>query len=329
MNELPMSALEPAGPQADRIGALWNLFLVVAVIVTVLVIGVELVGVVRAVRRRRREAFADPLARDPVGDRRRLHVIAVATAATVATLIGLLIASVETGKALAALGDRRPAEGQPLTIKITGHQWWWEVEYEHTVPALRVTTANELHLPVGRPVLLRLASSDVIHSLSIPSLHGKKDLIPGRENVTWIQADRAGVFRGQCAEFCGVQHARMALPVVAEAPAAFEAWLAHQRQPAPPPATEAARRGQAVFLTGACVMCHTIRGTDAGATAGPELTHLASRTSLAAGTLPNTRGHLLGWISDPQRIKPGVRMPPNPLPSADLDALLAYLETLR
>src|SRR5581483_5301132 len=162
---------------------------------------------------------------------------------------------------------------------------------------------------------IRLSSSDVIHSLWVPSLAGKKDLIPGHRTSLWLQADTPGVYRGQCAEFCGVQHAKMALLVIAEPPERYRTWLA--------------RRGLAVFLGSSCVLCHAIAGTPAASRMGPDLTHLASRRTLAAGSLPNRRGALAGWIADPQRIKPGSRMPPNPLGPGDLRALLAYLEGLR
>jgi cytochrome c oxidase subunit 2 len=169
----------------------------------------------------------------------------------------------------------------------------------------------------------------VIHSFWVPGLQGKMDMIPGRTNVTWLQADRTGVWRGQCAEYCGLQHAKMAFLVVAERPDSFAGWLARQRDTAPTPIDELTRRGQEVFLSSSCVMCHAISGTPAGSRIGPDLTHLASRRTIAAGTLPNTRGNLAGWILDPQRIKPGTRMPPNQLDPADLQALLAYLESLK
>jgi cytochrome c oxidase subunit II len=176
---------------------------------------------------------------------------------------------------------------------------------------------------------LTLRSVDVIHSFWVPNLQGKKDLIPGRVNTLYLQADRPGVFRGQCAEFCGLQHAHMALHVVAESEDDFAHWQEQQRRAAPEPATEEQRRGRDVFLSNSCVLCHAINGTSAGGVTGPNLTHVASRISLAAGTLPNTRGHLAGWIVDPQLRKPGNNMPPNLLRGNDLQSLLSYLETLR
>jgi cytochrome c oxidase subunit 2 len=169
----------------------------------------------------------------------------------------------------------------------------------------------------------------VIHSFWVPNLQGKKDLIPGQVNTLHLQADRPGVFRGQCAEFCGLQHAHMALYVVAEPKEEFARWQARQRQPAPEPATDEQRDGLGVFLSSSCVLCHAINGTSAGGVTGPNLTHVASRLSLAAGTLPNTRRHLAGWIVDPQSQKPGNNMPPNLLRPDELQALLSYLEILR
>jgi cytochrome c oxidase subunit 2 len=216
-----------------------------------------------------------------------------------------------------------------LTIQVTGHRWWWEVHYLDSRPDRIAVTANEIHLPVGRPVRVELLSNDVIHSLWIPQLSGKTDLIPGQRNLTWLQADRAGIYRGQCGEYCGTQHARMALTVVAEEPAAFEAWLARQRTPAAAPADSATASGAKVFAASACPLCHTVRGTGAGGAQGPDLTHLAGRHTLGAGLLPNDRGHLLGWVANPQTFKPGSLMPAVPLPPADLEAVVSYLQSLK
>jgi cytochrome c oxidase subunit 2 len=198
-----------------------------------------------------------------------------------------------------------------------------------TVPERRVIGANEIHVPVGEPIQIIATSRDVIHSLWVPNLHGKKDLIPGHTTATWFQADTPGVYRGQCAEFCGHQHAKMALWIVAEPRDVYEKWYASQLETPPPPTDSVALAGQNVFLTKNCAMCHTISGTLAGSRVGPDLTHIASRRSLAAGTLPNTRENLAAWILDAQKIKPGSRMPQNPMPKAELDALVTYLQTLR
>jgi cytochrome c oxidase subunit 2 len=169
----------------------------------------------------------------------------------------------------------------------------------------------------------------VIHSFWVPNLHGKMDLIPGRQTVLWLQADKPGVYRGQCAEYCGLQHANMAFSVIAETSDDFERWLMAQRQPAPPPASPEQQRGLEVLQSGTCAMCHTVRGTIAGGRTAPDLTHVATRSTLAAGTLPNVRDNLARWIADPQHVKPGSRMPSTGISPEDLQALLAYLETLK
>jgi cytochrome c oxidase subunit 2 len=238
-------------------------------------------------------------------------------------LFGVLFASVVTGRAVATPGP------DTLIVEVTGNQWWWTVEYDHPDPSLRVTTANELRLPVGRAVAIHLKSNDVIHSFWVPNLHGKIDLIPGRRNTIRLRADHPGIYRGQCAEYCGLQHANMAFTVIAEAPEAFERWIVAQRQPAPEPSTPEQIRGREVVERGPCAMCHTVQGTRAGGRMGPDLTHVATRSTLAAGTVPNTPGYLAGWIADPQHLKPGTRMPSTGLSSSDLQAVLAYLGTLR
>jgi cytochrome c oxidase subunit 2 len=217
-----------------------------------------------------------------------------------------------------------PTAPAALRIDVIGHDWWWEVRYPHH----GFTTANEIHIPVGQPVQLVLTSTDVIHSFWVPQLQGKMDLTPGRVTTLWLRADSPGEYRGQCAEFCGVQHAKMAFLVIAQPPDQFDAWLDRQRQPASAPAAPLARQGEAVFLRSNCIECHTIAGTSATGARGPNLTHLASRRTLAAGTLANNRGNLGGWIVDPQALKPGNHMPPSRLSPADLHALLAYLESL-
>jgi cytochrome c oxidase subunit 2 len=250
--------------------------------------------------------------------------VSIATALTVLILFGFLVYDVAVGRQLT-----RGLGKDALQVRVIGHQWWWELQYRDSVAHNWFTTANELHIPVGRPVALELLSTDVIHSFWPPTVSQKRDLIPGKDNSLWLQADTPGVYRGQCAEYCGQQHAKMAFLVIAQRPDSFASWLAAQRDTALTPTTELARRGQEVFLASSCVMCHAIGGTPAGSRVGPDLTHLASRRTIAAGTLPNTRGNLAGWIVDPQKIKPGTRMPPNQLKPADLQALLAYLETLK
>jgi cytochrome c oxidase subunit 2 len=255
--------------------------------------------------------------------RRMTRTVATATGVTVLLLFVLLVASVATGRATSKL------EGKPLVLEVKGHQWWWEVQYLDAVPSRGVTTANEIHIPVGRPVTIKLSSSDVIHSFWVPNLHGKKDLIPGHDNSISIQADRPGIFYGQCAEFCGFQHAHMGLIVIAEPPERYQAWLDGQRQSSVTPQTPEQLRGQKLVELLPCANCHTIHGTQASGRTGPDLTHLASRRTIAAGMLPNTRGHLGGWLADPQGVKPGTLMPPNPMDSRDLQSVLDYLEILK
>ena len=308
------SALDSAGVQAARIEWLWWLMLWVCTAVFVAV----LVALGMAVWRGRSADTARP------SESTLVRGVAIATATTIVILVGLLFASVATGRAIGSL-----SQADPLTVHITGYQWWWSIEYAYPQPNLRFTTANELHLPVGRPILFKLRSADVIHSFWVPNLHGKTDLVPGRENRTWLQVDKPGIYRGQCAEYCGTQHAHMALVVVAEPSDDFERWVVAQRQPAPRPSTAAQSRGLNVIERGPCALCHTIRGTSAGARTAPDLTHFASRSTIAAGTVPNTPGYLAGWISDPQHVKPGNRMPATGLTGEDLQAVLAYMETLK
>lgn len=311
------SVLDPAGPQAGRIEDLWWIFFWVCTAVFVLVLAALLAAIYRARRSQTGQGGREQ-------ERRLTRTVGAATVVSAVILIGLLVLSISTGR---AVGSSAPPDA--LTIEVVGHQWWWEIKYDHPIPSQSFTTANEIHIPVGRPIRIKTRSTDVIHSFWVPNLHGKRDLIPGKPSETWLQADRAGVFRGQCAEFCGAQHAHMAFVVVAEPPAAFESWRSAQLQPPPPPAQPLERRGQEVFLALPCPTCHTVAGTPAGGRVGPELTHLASRRTLAAGTLPNTRGHLAGWILDPQTQKPGNKMPAVALRSDDMEALLAYLESLR
>jgi cytochrome c oxidase subunit 2 len=212
-----------------------------------------------------------------------------------------------------------------LTVDVVGHQWWWEARY----PASGVVTANEIHIPVGTRVRAVVTTDDVIHSFWVPELNRKIDMIPGRRNEILLDADRAGVYRGQCAEFCGLQHAHMAFLVYADTPANFSAWLDAQRRPARAPPGGLAARGRAVFLSQSCGDCHTIRGTSADGRVGPDLTHLASRATLAADTIPNRPPDLSEWIADPQHVKPGNRMPAVGLSDAQVRAVVAYLETLR
>ena len=313
------SVVAPAGQPAGNIAGLWWIALSISVVVWVLVMAALLYG---AFRKRVAPTHQAPI---QVGaERGATLIVSIAVALTVVVLLVWLALSVSGDRALASMP---PAAS--VDIQVTGHQWWWEVRYLAPQPSEQFTTANEIHVPVGRPVMLQLTSADVIHSFWVPNVDGKRDLIPGHVTTTWFQADTPGVYRGQCAEFCGYQHANMALYVVAESPARYATWLAAQREPAAPPRDSLAKRGEVVFLSSPCPYCHAIEGTMALGRTAPDLTHFGSRMSIAAGELPNTRGNLAGWILDPQQVKPGNKMPATTMGSSDLQALLAYLESLR
>lgn len=306
------NSLDPAGAHAERIGRLWDLFLGVSVVVYVLV----LIVLAIALFRRRAQAQTE-------NTRGMYSAVSVATGISVLTLFGLLIASIFTGRGLASI------TGNAVTIELTGRQWWWQADYDHPDKSKRFTTANEINIPVGVPVHVKLRSPDVIHSLWIPNLHGKQDMIPGHNGDIILQATRPGVYRGQCAEFCGLQHAKMALWVNAMPPAEFAQWTEEQRQASKIPSTPEQRKGQEVFLGAPCPLCHNIAGTDASGKTGPDLTHFASRRSIAAASLPNRRDTLAQWILDPQHVKPGAYMPATVLHRGELEPLLAYLESLQ
>ncbi len=313
------SALHAGGPEAARIARLWWLFFWISTIVFVLVLVIATLAVVRG-RRRARSAEVET----QPSEARLTYAVGAAVGVTVVILLVLLVSSIWTGRLLASIGT-----SSAVTIDITGHQWWWELDYREADASRHVKGANEIHIPVGRPVVLKVTSHDVIHSFWAPNLQGKRDLIPGYTTAIWIQADQPGVFRGQCAEFCGRQHAHMAFEIVAESGARFDSWRDAQLLPAHEPANDAERRGLEVFRNAQCALCHTVRGSGANGLVGPDLTHLASRRTIAAATLPNSRGHLAGWIVDSQHIKPGNQMPPNPIGADDLQALLTYLESLK
>lgn len=223
-----------------------------------------------------------------------------------------------------------PSHAAEEEVRVIGHQWWWELEYRFGGRSQWVPTANEIHVPVRHTVQLELVTSDVIHSFWVPRLHGKVDLVPGMNNAIRIRADRRGVYLGTCAEFCGAQHANMQLAVIADEPAEFAHWLRAQRADAVAPVTPAAQRGYQVFMNGPCVVCHAIRGTTAHGSVGPDLTHLASRRTIAAGTLPNTRANLQAWVTNAQSLKPGSRMPSfTQFTGRELNDLVTYLQTLR
>jgi cytochrome c oxidase subunit II len=302
------SVLDPAGAQASRIDGLWWLMLWISAAVALAVFGLMVAAIVRRRRRGLEIDHAEPRWGDP-------FVVVAGVVLPVLILTGVFVASVRDLNAIQG-GDPR------LTVDVIGHVWWWEGRY----PGGAVV-ANELHIPVGQTVAFRLTTADVIHSFWVPQLAQKLDMIPGRANTLLVRADEPGTYRGQCAEFCGLQHAHMALSVVAEPPAEFAAWLRRQAEPAATPEGRSAA-GLQVFLGSSCAGCHTIRGTEAAGTLGPDLTHIASRETIAARTLTNTHENLRAWIADPQAFKPGAVMPPTELSSEELRSIVQYLEGL-
>ncbi|MEZ4869104.1 MAG: cytochrome c oxidase subunit II [Caldilineaceae bacterium] len=307
------AVLDPHGPAAVQISGLSWLLIGLGTLVYVGVSGFLLA----ALFRRRQAQRAVGVSRENGGPP------IVIWGGIVMPVVVLLIVFGLTLNTLIALSA--PEHPDELVINVIGHQWWWEVEY----PAQEILTANEIHIPVGQPVRIRLMAEDVIHSFWVPQLHGKLDMIPGQTNTFRIQADTPGAYRGLCAEFCGIQHARMLFLVVAKAPADFVAWVETQRAPAAAPTTTLAEQGQALFLDSTCAQCHAIAGTTAAGQLGPDLTHFASRSEIAAGVLENNRTNLATWITDPQKIKRGSLMPATLLTVTELEALLAYLESLK
>jgi cytochrome c oxidase subunit II len=307
------SALAPQGPQAAHLSWLLWSFIVICTIIWLLVMLV----LVLALRRR---AVPDG---EPHRERRAGVIVGLSVAASVLVIIVLTVMSYAATRGLST------AAGDPLVIRLRGYQWWWEITYVDTRPDRTLVTANEIHIPVGRPVRVELSAADVIHSFWVPNLAGKQDLIPGRSNDLTFIAGRLGVYRGQCAEFCGLQHAHMALLVIVEEQAAFDAWREVQLQAARLPETAEQEAGRAFFTSQPCGACHRVRGTSAAGTLGPDLTHVASRQTIAAGLLPTTRGSLAAWIADPQTIKPGNNMPMVPMTPEQLRAVSAWLAELK
>jgi cytochrome c oxidase subunit II len=320
------SAFDPAGTQSRHIYSLWKLYLSVGVATYV----ITMLFILVAIRRKRRHAATivpEPvqIIPEPRREKRMTTVVSVSLGITTIILLILMFAEFSTTRAIAGLAG----DPSPMKIRITARQWWWEVRYEEKTASEIVIDANEIHIPVGRTVQFDLQSPDVIHSFWIPNLSGKKDIVPAHGSSLYIKADRPGTYYGQCAEFCGLQHAKMRFVVIVESAEDFEKWRSAALQPAAEPTTDMQQRGRDVFLGGTCIMCHTVSGTPARGTVGPNLTHVASRKMLAAASIPNTPGHLAGWITDPQKIKPGVRMPQHNFDPNDLRALLEYLESLK
>ena len=303
------SLLDPQSEAAERVEGMWWLTFAISTAVVVVVVAFIAVAV-----RRGRGATGDEIDRRPVawGDR---FIVIAGLVVSGAILAGTFVVSLGL---LDALAD--PPEPPALTIDVVARNWWWEVRYPNGA-----VTANEIHIPAGRTVELRLVAGDVIHSFWVPQLNVKKDHVPGMDNRMWLTADRPGRYRGQCAEFCGLQHARMAFYFEADHPEEFEAWLAMQARPAREPVTPLARTGRDVFATSSCAGCHTIRGVTAVAELGPDLTHLASRETIAAGTLSLTPDTLATFVHNAQIDKPGATMPPTELAPEQVAAVVEYL----
>lgn len=314
----PLNYLVGFGDKANPVVALTWGVLVISVIVVAIISALVIWGVLK---RRTNAALPEnvPVEHRGSGLNWIGWGVGISSIALVFTLIWTVVVLAEVNE------PPRPAG---LTIEVTGNQWWWKARYLNDDPSQVFTTANELHIPVGVPVRVKLIGADVIHSFWVPQLTGKTDTIPGQTNVTWLEASQPGRYRGQCTEYCGEQHAHMALFVNAEPPAQFEAWREAQVAPAADPTAPEAVQGEQIFAF-KCGACHTVRGTDALGTVAPDLTHLMSRGTIAAGALTNTPSNLSGWIANPQTIKPGTRMPTLYLSGAELTAVRSYLETLK
>jgi cytochrome c oxidase subunit II len=313
------SALDAQGTPAQLLEQL-----ILGIIAACAVVWLAVVAVLGRALCRRRPPTGAPLVLDERRERRMMIAVVAGIAATVVTITGFTAASFMTTRSLAAAS---PAD---LTIKVRGKQWWWDVEYAGSASQPVLKTANEIHIPVGRSVRVELEGDDVIHSFWVPSLAGKQDLIPGRANVLTVRAERSGVYRGQCAEFCGLQHAHMAFLVVADDADAFGDWARTQAGPAAPESSDPLiDKGREVFLSKPCAACHAIRGTSAKGVTGPDLTHVGGRRYIAAGLLPTTLGSLAAWIADPQTLKPGNNMPLVPLAPEELRAVAAYMSSLK
>jgi cytochrome c oxidase subunit 2 len=303
------SVLHPASEEARAIAWLWWTMLFVYGSVFLITIGLTGVAIFR------KRAKPESPSIEPPGGAARFVVVAGIVVPSV-ILLAMLVLALHTGSAL-----RSPAT--TMTIRVTAHQWWWDVRYGDD----EVITANEIVIPVGVAVGLELGSGDVIHSFWVPNLHGKMDMVPDHRNRFWIRADKVGTYRGICAEFCGDQHAWMGLDVIVLEAQEFDDWLAQRRQTRPPNPIET--RGLEIFTGAGCAACHAIRATEAIGSIGPNLTHVASRRMLGASTIPNSRASLRRWITEPQALKPGNLMPTSHLEADELELLLDYLMTLQ
>jgi cytochrome c oxidase subunit 2 len=304
------SMLDPKGDEAAKIARAWWIMFGLAIGVYVLVATFIIIAVLRG--RRTESGKASRLTDGSF----------VWFGGIVMPVVVLLVIAVLTVTTTAAL--RKPSRSA-LHVQIVGHDWWWDVRY----PGTSIHVANEFHLPVGTPIDIRLTSADVIHSFWVPQIGGKVDLIPGQPNDFRFTITKPGLYRGQCAEYCGLQHANMALYVHADPPGLYERWVAAHRDPPSEPASDLAALGAVTFQAQSCAGCHTVRGTQAQGTRGPNLTDFGSRRSIGAGTIANTPTRLARWMVDAQQFKPGARMPPISLSTRDVDSIVAYLESLK
>jgi cytochrome c oxidase subunit 2 len=312
------AALDPQGPEAGAVsGLIWS-FSELCAIIWVLVVGATLIALTW-----RHAPRPEPGAASPEAERRVSWIVGGLATLTGIIVIALTVVSFAAQQRI--FGPTNPA----VEIEVIGHQWWWELKYDDPDPSKTFTTANELHVPVGHLIYLKLSSIDVIHSFWVPSLMGKADLVPGRDNELKYTVSKPGVYTGQCAEFCGLQHAHMGIRVFAEAADSYAKWKAQQIAAARPPATSEQQAGQQAFMSNPCASCHAIRGTDAGGGVGPDLTHFASRTTIAAGTAQLNRGTLAAWVADPQSMKPGANMPTMTLEPEELNHIVDYLMGLQ
>jgi len=307
----PTTIFAPASTPADSIFGLSVLVLVTVAAIFIAVFGL-LAYVVLRFRRRSHDRSEPPQIYGST------QVELAWTVVPVLIVVALFLAS---ARVIASVQNATHPPGA-LQVIVTGHQYWWEYQY----PSLKITTANELHVPVSIPTFLTLLSADTDHSFWVPRLAGKTDLIPNHPNSMWIDPHETGLFLGQCAQYCGTQHAKMLLRVYVDSPAEFERWVRTQQQA---PSSAASSQGQRVFEATACINCHTVSGTSANGKFGPDLTHLMTRETIASGAAANNHGMLRLWIKNPDAIKPGSKMPAMGLSDPDLDAVTAYLETLR
>lgn len=320
MSATPLAYLSSAGTRADITLPLTWLTLIISIIVCLVVAWLLWQAMRRASARGGAQATRSiPVERGSNGVRWIRIGLWLSAAPLLLTLVWTMVALAKVAAPFA-----RPA----LTLDVTGHQWWWEAVYHGDGPSQTFHTANEIHIPVGVPVQVRLHGADVIHSFWVPKLSGKTDTIPGQTNISWLEARLPGRYQGQCTEYCGLQHARMAFEVVAQSADDFERWRQHQLEPAPAPSSAEQQRGMDLVVY-RCGLCHSVRGTPAGALYAPDLTHLMSRRLIAAGVLVNNPGNLSGWIEHPQGIKPGSLMPDQFLSGPQLSDVRAYLETLQ